>query len=592
MKFSSFKELAQPQAKPHDASWEIFATRLLRDKPFLGEHRHPGWSPATFDPPLRAKENVVEVSCISLDYDGGETLEDTLPRFAQYQGLYHTTRNHQVEKDGKITDRFRIVLLLNRPVTADEYYRLWKAFALEAGHVDEAPKDPSRFWYAPGSKDGTHFKSGLFTGSPLHVDNWLLREPAPAPPKAANDVRSRSYLKMEDSPFMQARAALSKMPLSLSDGEGNANLYSASLRVASFGLDGDQVLSLMREFNGACQPPWEDKEVMRSVMNAIRYVETMAEIESVPEVEPPASPQVADLRDDPRFVSKRTSFARVFARLTDPAKPAPLSTGHSWLDAALGGGYPRGKVTIVGGHTSLGKSWMAILGQEANPDNSIIITCEDDDEDFSVRSMAVKSDIQNIRLNGYSDLTGDELSSLAAVASRQSESPWVYNAQGESAEHVAAIIRALPGIGVNLVFMDYLQVCLPRGGDAPERTMVNRALKILTDAAKISGVTLVLFSQFSRQDIKDEPKLSWFKESGDIENYASVALLGGFVGGRRESNARYFKVGKFKGGKVTNEKFYLCIDTRTGGFIPMESEPVPTHSEFVANTHSYSGKLQ
>jgi hypothetical protein len=112
--------------------------------------RLPGWSAATFVGDRRKKDACEKVTALVLDYDGGATIDEAELLWGKYFGLLHTTPSHRHDGQG---DRFRVILPFDRPVTPAEYAQIWlwaKAECEAAGHeIDEAPKDPSRFWFMP-----------------------------------------------------------------------------------------------------------------------------------------------------------------------------------------------------------------------------------------------------------------------------------------------------------------------------------------------------------------------------------------------------------------------------------------------------------
>lgn len=63
-----------------------------------------------------------EVGSIILDVDDGMTLEEGIELFGSYKSLIVTTKSHQIEKNGVIADRFRVILFLALSIIDMNYY--------------------------------------------------------------------------------------------------------------------------------------------------------------------------------------------------------------------------------------------------------------------------------------------------------------------------------------------------------------------------------------------------------------------------------------------------------------------------------------
>ncbi|MBO0726213.1 MAG: hypothetical protein J2P52_11480, partial [Blastocatellia bacterium] len=99
-------------------TWPQIIQRL--SKPAIRANKDgPLWSPATFKPARRKKENVKEVSLLVLDIDGGMTIDqaDAKLRELGAQACVYTTHSHQriTPDHPKAEDYFRIVLALADP---------------------------------------------------------------------------------------------------------------------------------------------------------------------------------------------------------------------------------------------------------------------------------------------------------------------------------------------------------------------------------------------------------------------------------------------------------------------------------------------
>lgn len=248
-------------------TWPTLAKMLKSKRPFAGDRVHPGWSAATFTNGKRAKDCVQSVTALVLDYDKGPALETILDTWTDVDAIGHTTRKHTPE-----APRCRVVLRLSRPVTPVEYAVLFSwadRRVREHGHeIDQAPKDPSRFWYLPGTATG-HFE--FLTndvGEPLVVDDILARETArstpPALPSKGPDW-GHGWREQMERARAYARAA---DPAISGDGGHSTTLRIANAIAVGFDLCDEDALDILLEWNRTCQPPWPRKDLERKIHQA------------------------------------------------------------------------------------------------------------------------------------------------------------------------------------------------------------------------------------------------------------------------------------------------------------------------------------
>lgn len=90
--------------------------------------------------------------------------------------------------------------------------------------------------------------------------------------KCERDGRVRSAATVAPhSVLRRARQYLAKLPPAISGRGGHVATFRAACRLTiGFGLDGDQALALLREWNDACQPPWSEKELVHKVEDALK----------------------------------------------------------------------------------------------------------------------------------------------------------------------------------------------------------------------------------------------------------------------------------------------------------------------------------
>jgi len=254
-----------------DVTLDELVANLREPAKYAGKWNHPGWSPGLFEPCLRRAANVREMHLLGLDYDGdsGATIDEALACWAGVRGFLYSTKSHKPEQH-----RFRVMLLLSRPVDGQEYKRLWllaDAMLREAGHkVDGQAKDAARFWYAPGTEDGTPHEFVDFAGEPVDVDAWLEEAPELPPVVSTGDFDGPEEVDAPDEVVAAARSYLGAMPGAVSGQGGHPATFRAAVAlVRGFGLSRGQALRLLvDDYNARCLPPWSEGELRHKVEGA------------------------------------------------------------------------------------------------------------------------------------------------------------------------------------------------------------------------------------------------------------------------------------------------------------------------------------
>lgn len=116
---------------------------------------------STFKNGYRKKENFSKAEAIGLDFDEGVTLAEATELFKEYSHIIAPSRSHQIEKNGVVCDRFRVVLFLSTPITDNETFEAtWFSLFAKYPKLDKACKDSSRFFY-PSQSIHSIVKGGL-----------------------------------------------------------------------------------------------------------------------------------------------------------------------------------------------------------------------------------------------------------------------------------------------------------------------------------------------------------------------------------------------------------------------------------------------
>lgn len=230
-------------------------------------------------------------------------------------------------------------------------------------------------------------------------------------------------------------------------------------------------------------------------------------------------------------------FATDLFRTFSPGeRPNLIPLGIDELDQTIGGLFP-GTLVVVGMDRGTGKSRTALsaslrFGEVHNTpgERAGIISVEDPEDVVGSRLMAWASGVDSLKIR-RGDLNDDErariaegLDYLQALDERGSAPLFSYDI-GAPLDTILESARELCQKGCKVIWLDYLQKI--RGHSDDRRNEVGTTMVKFQRVCEQGGAVPVILSQFHRRaDDTREPSLTSFKESGDIENEARLALLG------------------------------------------------------------------
>jgi len=294
-----FSSLTNSIGERRSCSWTalidaLSGRRPLRNGRFLpaiveDKYHAPGISLATYAGDRRALANVERVWAVGLDLDHFDALsldtphlnDEVVPAWTwpdllecfentKTEAFVHTTFSSTAE-----SPRVRAFLRLSRPVSSDEYRRVYTACAriVESWGliVDRQASDPSRFWFLPSVHPdlSSEYRCAGFGGAPIDVEGALRAVPAArvertivAPPSSETRI---------SNPSVEARAAkyLANCDPAVSGSGGhNHTFFVCQSIVRGFGLPESTAFRLLLSWNARCSPPWSEWDLRRKVREA------------------------------------------------------------------------------------------------------------------------------------------------------------------------------------------------------------------------------------------------------------------------------------------------------------------------------------
>lgn len=131
------------------------------------------YSPFQYRENYRKEDNSVlaNANAIFLDFDDGLSMDKAKSVFSDFCYVLATTKSHQKEKNGKVCDRFRIVIPCetNIHLCKEDYKELMNDIITTYG-ADKACKDIARFYYGYENAEVFYNFGELFD-----LDNAILK---------------------------------------------------------------------------------------------------------------------------------------------------------------------------------------------------------------------------------------------------------------------------------------------------------------------------------------------------------------------------------------------------------------------------------
>ncbi len=229
------------------------------------DQTNKAYSFSTYKDNYRTKKNFQSMRCLGLDIDNDKngpqlSLEQAKIAFQDYKCMIATTRSHQKEKNGLVTDRFRVILFFEHDVTdANVFLRTWFHLKSMFPAMDPACKDESRYWF-PSQEVVFIQKQGKF----VEIPDVVIE-----PVKEGVDLSV-----LDASPGDRGKLAYKTMKFfcqGAAAGERNPALFQAAIDCREQGYDIEYVkvmVTRMIETTGNWGTPHLNKKDMEAIENA------------------------------------------------------------------------------------------------------------------------------------------------------------------------------------------------------------------------------------------------------------------------------------------------------------------------------------
>lgn len=371
----------------------------------------------------------------------------------------------------------------------------------------------------------------MSAGNALITD--ILSEYGSAQPLEYHHQRD---FRSEDAVVERAAKYVEKMPSAVSGENGHARTYHvACVLVKGFELGNDQAMSILKEFNARCDPPWSDHELQHKLDDAQRATGQSGYLRNakperwdsvaVPQYAEPKQrqkPQEKPERSKPTRKSLRDAVQQSIEH-SATGKKNLIDLGIPALNRAIGGGAEFGEMIMIAARPSHGKSAIAL--QMIDQMTSDGIQCAFFSEEMN--SLTVGKRVLQFVVSTPETMWNTNRPKIEADVEThfrsRAECEVIENCR--TAERVAEEIRELAAKGVKAIVVDYVQL-LSSSGNRFETVTANSVT--LRKACTETGVLLIVLAQMSRAiEGRDSfiPKTSDLRESGQLEQDADVLLF-------------------------------------------------------------------
>lgn len=313
----------------------------------------------------------------------------------------------------------------------------------------------------------------------------------------------------EPSAKERARAYLARIDPAISHQGGHNTTFRAACKVCiDFNLSAEDALELLREWNARCIPPWNERELVHKVNQALKQPGERGRLLGIGSgsqrqrilacpAEPIVFERLTSAEFDAGYFEQTYIVDDVLVRGEPLVIAAQLKSMKTTLSVALG-------TSIASGEPFLGRF------EVLTPTNVLIMSGE------SGRSTLQSAGRRIAASHGF------ELAEVSRLF-------WAFTLPRlGSIEHLAALEQLLVADAIEVLVCDPLYFMLP-GQDAGNLMIVGGYLRTISELCESLGVTLVVVHHNRRTGIENRhepPELSHISWSGTSEWARQWLLLG------------------------------------------------------------------
>ena len=214
----------------------------------------------------RNDENIINRNTLALDYDDITDFKGLYnaicKQLESYSWAFHTTYNHISEKP-----RIRLMVPINKPVSADDYRKYTQVLAKKIGYkIDEGSFQPSRAMALPVKPNKNIPYIFKYNDAPAITigDLNVLSETIDSQKNKPITINYSSQYKKRDSSYWRDLA------FGVGEGERNQALASISGYLLRRYVDANLVYGLVIAWGKSCNPPMDDGEINKTFNSILK----------------------------------------------------------------------------------------------------------------------------------------------------------------------------------------------------------------------------------------------------------------------------------------------------------------------------------
>lgn len=341
-----------------------------------------------------------------------------------------------------------------------------------------------------------------------------------------------------DAVLQRARLYIKRFPPAVSKQRGHDTTFRAAcILVLGFGLNEQEAMAVISEWNLTCQPPWNERELLHKIQDADKQAgernylrntspERWEAIELPKHVPPPAPPQQPARIEKPQpRVTTLADAAKNYLEALRKGGNELIELGVPEVDYAIGGGIERGELIILAARPSHGKS--AVAMQIVHNWTAKGMPCLVISEEMSALALGKRAIqfISETPQEHWKSQHGSVLEDLDWYESNHAPAIIVESC-GTTEEVVSQIDKAVAESAIEGIVVDYAQL-LRNAGKSRYEQVTNTSI-MLKAAAQRHKIPLIMLCQLGRE-IESRPRffpqMSDLKESGQLEQDADVILF-------------------------------------------------------------------
>lgn len=291
------------------------------------------WSPGEFLQGRRTIGNFKSCQVFAIDIDEGCSVAAAKEIFKDHKHIIAESKSHQKEKNGKVADRFRVILFLDRPVISDAEYKATFAHARNLWpFIDEACKDSSRFFFPSPKVVSINGNGGTLPAQ--EVKELPTFERVEAPEGERGELWKSTYKFLaEGAPAGHRHSELVKAA---------GNMLEQGYTVDEIKTKVDIMAEKVYELDGWGTPHINNAD--------IKTIERMGSRELKYSFEPKEKDTA------PNYISAAELVGEAIEYLSDKEGVKGEPTGIEGLDKLLGGGFRKGELTVLMAQAKTGKN--------------------------------------------------------------------------------------------------------------------------------------------------------------------------------------------------------------------------------------------